>query len=243
MTRLTPFVVACVRRWTRMYTWRLPAPVRNARCQEIESDLWESLHDPDTTRAELVTQMVMRLALGIPDDVAWRLAQVTVTGFAMLRIVTAVAVMSVFLFVALLWLTTDARRPPDPPTGPLQVRRMVGNPPPPPPPPGAMPASEPIFHYGRTSYSVVTEGPPPVAIKQVQPIYPPLAVSAGLEGQVLVQARITERGRVTDAEVTPAGILGWSAIDAVQRWEFAARGDGMQHPALLTVRVSFARSR
>jgi hypothetical protein len=47
MTAFSAFVVACVRRWTCVYTWRLPPAVRDARREEIESDLWESSHDPD----------------------------------------------------------------------------------------------------------------------------------------------------------------------------------------------------
>jgi TonB family protein len=243
MTCFTALAIACVRQWTRIYTWHLPPAVRNARRQEIESDLWESAHDPEMTQAELVMQMATRLTRGIPDDLAWRLTQVTVTRAATLRTLTAAAVMCVLLFVAQSWLITDMPHPPDAPLGALHARRMLPKPPPPPPAPAAAHAGEPIFQYGRTSYSVVTEGPAPVRIRAVQPVYPPVALAAGLEGEVLVQARITERGGVTDAEVAPLGILGQSAIDAVQQWEFAAASNGTQRPALLTVRVSFARSR
>jgi TonB family protein len=225
-----------------MYTWRLPPAVRDARREEIESDLWESSHDPGITQAELVMQTVMRLTLGIADDLAWRFAQLTVTRHVTFRSVTAAALLCMLLlFATLSRLTTDVPHLPDPPIAPLQVHRRVPDPPPPPPPPDARPGWKPIFQYGRTSYSVVTEGPPPVLIKQVQPIYPPVAVAGRLEGLVLVQATITEDGRVINAEVEPSGILGHSSIAAVQRWEFAA-ADGPPRPALLTVRVTFRRS-
>jgi TonB family protein len=242
MTRFTALVVACVRCWTRLYTWRLPPAVRDARREEIESDLWESSHDPGITEAELAIQTVTRLTLGVADDVAWRFAQVTVTKHVTLRALTATVVLCMLLFATLSRLTTDVPQLPKLPLPPLQVQRTVPDPPPPPPPPDAKPGWKPIFQYGLTSYSVVTEGPPPVLIKEVQPIYPPVAVAGGLEGLVLVQARITEDGRVINAQVAPSGILGHSAIAAVQRWQFAAAPNGLQRPALLTVRVSFGRS-
>jgi TonB family protein len=86
------------------------------------------------------------------------------------------------------------------------------------------------------------DGPPPVLLKEVQPIYPPVALAGGLEGLVLVQATITKDGRVIDAEVAPTGILGNAAIDAIRRWEFAAAPNRPRRPALLAVRVSFGRS-
>ncbi len=76
----------------------------------------------------------------------------------------------------------------------------------------------------------------------MQPIYPPVAVWGGLEGLVLVQATITNDGRVINAEVAPSGILGRSALHAIQRWEFATAASGPQRPALLSVLVTFARS-
>lgn len=243
MTRFTSFVMACVRCWTRLYTWRLPPAVRDARREEIESDLWESSHDPGMTQAELAIQTVMRMTLGIADDLAWRFVQLTVTTHVTLRSLTAAAVLCMLLLFAMLsQLTRDVPPLPRPPVASLQVHRRVPDPPPPPPPPDATPGWKPIFQYGRTSYSVVTEGPPPVLIKEVQPIYPPVAVAGGLEGLVRVQATITEGGRVINAEVAPSGILGHSAIAAVQRWQFAAAPNGLQRPALLTVRVSFGRS-
>jgi TonB family protein len=242
MTRFTPLVMACVRWWTRLYTRRLPPAIRDARREEIESDLWESSHDGDMTHAELAIQMVMRLMLGIPDDLAWRAGQLRVPTRLPLRSLMAAAVLcTLLLFAALFQLTTEVPRPPGPPAALLQAHGRLPDPPPPPPPPGARPGWKPNFQYGRTSYSVVTEGARPVLIK-VQPIYPPMAVWGGLEGLALVQATVTNDGRVINAEVAPSGILGQSALHAIQRWEFAAAPSGRQRPALLTVRVTFGGS-
>lgn len=60
--------MAITRWWTRVYTLGLPADLRESRRAEIESDLWESLHDPDATRPRILP----RLAGGLMDDVCWR---------------------------------------------------------------------------------------------------------------------------------------------------------------------------
>jgi TonB family protein len=246
MTPVNALIVACVRCWTRVYTWRLPPELRDARRAEIESDLWEGLHDPRMTPSDLNVQMVTRLTLGAVDDLAWRLTQGTVSSAATLRRRAAAAVV-VCALVMLAGLLTPGIEPPDLP----EVRggafagsdtRPYPPPPPPPPPQGATRGETPSFQYGRSAYSVEANGQQPVLIREVQAVYPPVAVAAGVEGDALVQARITERGRVEDAEVAPADLFGRSAIEAVKQWEFAAAGTETLRPALLKVRVSFRRS-
>ena len=60
--------MAITRWWTRLYTFGLPPHLREHRRAEIESDLWESLHDPDVARPRIL----LRLAGGVMDDVCWR---------------------------------------------------------------------------------------------------------------------------------------------------------------------------
>ena len=62
------FAAAVTRGWTRVYTLGLPKDLRAARLAEIESDLWESLHDPETSSPRILP----RLAGGLIDDVCWR---------------------------------------------------------------------------------------------------------------------------------------------------------------------------
>ena len=63
-----------VRAWTRLYTLGLPRAERTARRAEIDSDLWEFEHDPDAPRgARAAAQVLARLLIGIPDDLAWRM--------------------------------------------------------------------------------------------------------------------------------------------------------------------------
>ena len=70
-SRALSFAVRLVQLWTRAYTLGMPADVRDERVSEIECDLWESRHDAD--RAATPIEMLVRLLLGIPDDLLWRL--------------------------------------------------------------------------------------------------------------------------------------------------------------------------
>jgi len=63
----------------------------------------------------------------------------------------------------------------------------------------------------------------PVAIRRVEPIYPPLAVRARMSGSVLVQCIIDKSGRIRDVHVVSSTFSAFEqpAIDAVQQWLFA----------------------
>ena len=59
-----------VRTWTRLYTIGVAPDLRDRRRAEIESDLWESRHQPQ--RPYTAAHVLLRLLLGVRDDVAWR---------------------------------------------------------------------------------------------------------------------------------------------------------------------------
>lgn len=89
-------------------------------------------------------------------------------------------------------------------------------PPPPPPPPGASRQREesPIF---------LAWEEPPEPIKRVQPDYPQMAVKAGVEGRVILNIVVDERGDVLEATVvtaSPPGIFEDAAIAAMMQWKF-----------------------
>jgi hypothetical protein len=63
-----PLVVRIARRWVRLYTRGLPPEIGERRAGEIESDLWEHLHDPGTADREILG----RTLRGIHADVWWR---------------------------------------------------------------------------------------------------------------------------------------------------------------------------
>jgi hypothetical protein len=68
-----PIAVALVRLWTRLYTWRLPGDVRDARRAEIESDLWEFQHDNERVpTVGSAAHLIARVIRGVPDDLSWR---------------------------------------------------------------------------------------------------------------------------------------------------------------------------
>ena len=88
-------VVAIIRGWTRCYTWRASEPAVTERRREIDSDLWESLHDRANDSAGAVARALLRrLVAGLADDVAWRLEQLDgESAFRMRRVVAVAASM------------------------------------------------------------------------------------------------------------------------------------------------------
>jgi hypothetical protein len=112
------FAITVVRCWTALYTWRLPADLRAARRAEIESDLWELAHDREQRATAL--QILLRCALGVADDVGWRvehLADHAAPGRMWVAIATTMAV----VVLAGLWIA-NAMQPlslPTPPERPI----------------------------------------------------------------------------------------------------------------------------
>jgi hypothetical protein len=117
--RVTALAAAAVRLWTRLYTSRLPVDVRNARREEIESDLWEFVHDPDSREGlHRSVHILLRLMRGLADDLRWRLAHDRMTTAAV-RVggaLTAALVVFVSWWVLGLMRTRLLPLPPDPPS-------------------------------------------------------------------------------------------------------------------------------
>ncbi len=126
---------AAVRAWTRLYTWRLPPVLREARRAEIESDLWESQQDSAHAQGLSPTAHVLvRLLRGVPADLVWRREQMA-AGERLPR--RNVALAATALFVGVLWVFTSLMPQdlPQPPTAPMPLFDVSLPPPPPPPPP------------------------------------------------------------------------------------------------------------
>jgi protein TonB len=106
---------------------------------------------------------------------------------------------------------------------------FVTAPPPPPPAPAV-----PVRVGGAISA--------PRLIHRVDPEYPTLAVSAQIEGMVILEATVDERGAVTDTRVLRShGVLDQAAVDAVGQWRYEPlRLNGKAEPFILTVTVSFS---
>ncbi|HUF51963.1 MAG TPA: hypothetical protein VMN60_14155, partial [Longimicrobiales bacterium] len=76
---MTPRIVriasAIARVWVGAYTIRMPAALRNDRRGEIEADLWDQQQEaspPGGPPVLVALHIVLRIILGMPDDLAWR---------------------------------------------------------------------------------------------------------------------------------------------------------------------------
>jgi protein TonB len=70
---------------------------------------------------------------------------------------------------------------------------------------------------------VVGDVKAPVVIRRVQPVYPKLAITARMNGTVVVECTIDKTGRVREAHVlsSTSPMFNQSAVEAVQQWQFA----------------------
>ena len=111
------------------------------------------------------------------------------------------------------------------------VGGVVGGIPAPPPPPP--PKQEPVRVGGAIK--------PPTKIKDVRPVYPPIAQSARVSGVVIIEATIGVDGSVTDARVIrPVALLDQAALDAVRQWKFSPTTlNGVPVAVIMTVTVNF----
>jgi hypothetical protein len=132
---LTRVVVAAVRGWTRIYTWRMDPSIRDSRRAEIDSDLWECQAAEDAGLA-LSLHIAFRLVGGIFHDLCWRVEIMSASSHAAWRkilLTLCSAAIAGCGWVALFIGPTDVPQLPAAPD--LTFRRVPPPPPPPPPPP------------------------------------------------------------------------------------------------------------
>jgi len=112
------------------------------------------------------------------------------------------------------------------------ANRAVTEPPPPPPPPPPQRAVRPGGNIR-----------PPLKITDVAPIYPPVALAAGIAGVVILETVIAEDGSVRDVHVLRSiPLLDAAAVEAVRQWRFTPTLlNGEPVPVVLTVTVEFRR--
>lgn len=105
----------------------------------------------------------------------------------------------------------------------------TGTPPPAPPPPPS-----PVRVGGNIT--------PPQLTHRVEPEYPSLARRAKIQGIVILEATVDERGRVTDVSTLRSHpLLQNAAVDAVRQWRYQPLVlNGIPTPFVLTVTVSFS---
>jgi hypothetical protein len=126
MTITLATALRLVRSWTRIYTARMEREARDARRDEIESDLWEFHEDARRRGASptgIALHMLLRLALGAPDDLLWRAEQIHVRPRLVREALWTVAAAS----IAFVWWLSSALQAVDPQRSyePINVVRLL----------------------------------------------------------------------------------------------------------------------
>jgi TonB family protein len=82
----------------------------------------------------------------------------------------------------------------------------------------------------------------PLKIRDVRPVYPPIAREAGVSGVVIIEAKIGADGSIEDARVLRSiPLLDEAALDAVKQWRFVPTLlNGKPVPIIMTMTVNFA---
>ena len=82
---------------------------------------------------------------------------------------------------------------------------------------------------------------PPIRIKEVAPVYPAIARSARVQGDVVIEATIDQEGNVADARVVKSvPLLDQAALDAVRQWHYRPTLlNGVPTAVVTTVTVKF----
>ena len=104
-----------------------------------------------------------------------------------------------------------------------------------PPPAPAAPPGPP--QPAQTGPVRVAPGQGPGIIKKVEPVYPPLARTARIEGTVVVDAVILKDGTVSEVKVLSSSnkLFDQACIEAVRQWRFTPGAQDV----VLTVTVNF----
>jgi len=85
----------------------------------------------------------------------------------------------------------------------------------------------------------------PIKTVNVNPVYPPIAQSARIQGIVIIEATIAVDGHVANARILRSvPLLDQAALDAVQQWQFTPTMlNGVPVPVIMTVTVNFTLSK
>jgi protein TonB len=107
-----------------------------------------------------------------------------------------------------------------------------------PPPPIQPRSQDPPQHVGGSVR-------PPAKLVHVAPQYPSLARASKVQGVVIIEATIDNKGNVESATVLRSiPLLDQAALDAVRQWKFTPTLlNGVAVPVIMTVTVNFELSR
>jgi protein TonB len=113
----------------------------------------------------------------------------------------------------------------------------IKEPPPPPTPPTELTAPPAPVAPQDMGPVRVSPGQGPGLIKKVEPVYPPIARTARMQGTVVVDAVIRQDGTVSDVKVLKSSnpLFEQACVDAVRQWRFTPGSQDV----ILTVTVNF----
>ena len=82
-------------------------------------------------------------------------------------------------------------------------------------------------------------------VRRVEPVYPEIAIRAGIQGIVIIQVVVDETGRVAEVRVVSGHpILAAAARTAVEQWAYSPTSvDGRPISIIGTVSVNFTLNR
>jgi periplasmic protein TonB len=109
-------------------------------------------------------------------------------------------------------------------------------PPPPPPPPKPKPENKPIRVGGNVSAANL--------VRQIKPVYPPLAKAARVQGTVKFEAVIAKDGSIQNLHlISGPPLLVQAAMQAVQQWQYRPTLlNGEPVEVITTIDVNFTLS-
>lgn len=99
----------------------------------------------------------------------------------------------------------------------------------------------PVFEGADTEVVRVSSLKRPKLVREVKPIYPPVALRARIQGRVIIDATTDIYGRVRSFKlISGHPLLNQSAIDAVKQWVYQPYIiNGVPKPVRFTVTVNF----
>jgi TonB family protein len=172
-------------------------------------------------------------------DLAW--AALAANVFALFTIVPVGAAVLAYRASPAAFASDDDELP-----EPAQNRMsaFVEAPPPPPPPPPARPLRERTTPPSVEALRVGGSIQEPRKLLNVNPVYPPVAIQARVQGVVILECTISPTGKVVKVKpLRRIPLLTEAAIEAVKQWEYTPTElNGVAVPVIMTVTVNFKLS-
>jgi len=167
-------------------------------------------------------------------DLAW--AALAANVFALLTIVPVGAALVAYRASPAAFASDDDELPPPPPPPPARSK----------PEPTATPSlrKPPPAEAPLEAVRIGGSIPEPRKLRNVNPVYPPEAIQARVQGVVVLECTISPTGQVVKTRVLRSiPLLSEAAVAAVRQWEYTPTLlNGVAVPVIMTVTVNFKLS-